>query len=85
MSALLPKADKCSAKRNVGYGPKSDIRSARPFGRRAMRDRAGSEMHVRRGVVNSDHPYEGGSVAGPPERWEVPAEIQFEVARKTIT
>jgi hypothetical protein len=26
MSALPPKADRCSAKQNVGYGPKADIR-----------------------------------------------------------
>jgi hypothetical protein len=26
MSALPPKADRCSAKRNVGYGPEADIR-----------------------------------------------------------
>ena len=35
--------------------------------------------------ANSDHFNEDRSVVAPPERRKVPAEIQFEFARKTVT
>jgi hypothetical protein len=41
--------------------------------------------HSRSGVVKPGRINEGGSVVGPPERREIPAEVQFEVTPNTVS
>jgi len=57
MSASPPKADRCSAKRNVGYGPNASLRPARKTATSAdpesSKSRNGDLQHLREMTLRS--------------------------------